>query len=190
MSLTNPKTPISQQDLQDFYHKILPYISGGGTTYTAGDGIDITSDVISTDNLQSGDMDDVVTPLPSIPARYHKYSTDEQIVGEWIDGSPIYEKTWNLNTVLPASSASPKSVNITLQNIGTLNIENVVGYTVCAKGKNDYAGSYLTTDGSGANIQSYLSVSNGYVQVGQSQTSYSDQFTVIACTIRYTKTTD
>ena len=42
MSLTNPNTPVSQQDLQDFYHKILPYIGGssGGTvlsqTLTAG----------------------------------------------------------------------------------------------------------------------------------------------------------
>ena len=39
---------------------------GGGTTYTAGDGIDITNDVISTDNLQSGDMDDIITPLPTL----------------------------------------------------------------------------------------------------------------------------
>ena len=26
---------------------------------------------------------------------YHKYSTDEHIVGEWIDGKPLYEKTVN-----------------------------------------------------------------------------------------------
>lgn len=24
---------------------------------------------------------------------YHKYYTDERVVGEWIDGSPVYEKT-------------------------------------------------------------------------------------------------
>lgn len=28
MSLTNPNTPVSQQDLQDFYHKLLPYLGG------------------------------------------------------------------------------------------------------------------------------------------------------------------
>ena len=28
MSLTNPNTPVSQQDLQDFYHKIVPYMGG------------------------------------------------------------------------------------------------------------------------------------------------------------------
>lgn len=38
---------------------------GGGETYTAGDGITIENGVISTDNMQSGDMADVVYPLPS-----------------------------------------------------------------------------------------------------------------------------
>ena len=42
--------------------------------------------------MPSADMSDVVTPLPSVPARYHRYSTTEQIVGEWIDGKPVYEK--------------------------------------------------------------------------------------------------
>lgn len=38
---------------------------GGGGSYTAGNGITITNNVIATDNMQSGDMADVVTPLPS-----------------------------------------------------------------------------------------------------------------------------
>ena len=38
---------------------------GGGSTYTAGDGIDITSDVISVDEMPSADMSDVVYPLPT-----------------------------------------------------------------------------------------------------------------------------
>lgn len=29
MSLTHPNTPVSQQDLHDFYHMILPYFGGG-----------------------------------------------------------------------------------------------------------------------------------------------------------------
>lgn len=29
---------------------------------------------------------------------YHKYSTEEHIVGEWIDGSPVYEKTFVFST--------------------------------------------------------------------------------------------
>lgn len=38
---------------------------GGGTTYTAGDGIIIDNNEISTDNLHEGDMDDIIHRLPT-----------------------------------------------------------------------------------------------------------------------------
>lgn len=66
---------------------------GGGTTYTAGDGIVIEEDEISTDNATSEDMDEIVSPLPSVMSRRFKYSTEEQVVGEWINGKPLYQKT-------------------------------------------------------------------------------------------------
>ena len=34
----------------------------------------------------------------------HTYSTNEQIVGTWIDGSTVYEKTFNVNNVLCSTS--------------------------------------------------------------------------------------
>lgn len=39
--------------------------SGGGTDYTAGDGIDITDDTISIDPMPAEDMDDVIDELPT-----------------------------------------------------------------------------------------------------------------------------
>lgn len=39
--------------------------SGGGESYTAGGGIDILNGVISTHNLQEGDMDDIIPNLPA-----------------------------------------------------------------------------------------------------------------------------
>ena len=33
--------------------------------------------------------------ISSTNSKYHKYSTDEQVIGEWIDGKPLYEKTVN-----------------------------------------------------------------------------------------------
>lgn len=35
---------------------------------------------------------------PSIGSSGHNYSTDEQIVGTWIDGSTVYEKTFDIRT--------------------------------------------------------------------------------------------
>lgn len=89
----------------------------GGKTYTAGDGISIDSnDEISTDSMQSGDMDEVVDTLPGIASRYHKYSTTEQIVGEWIDGSKIYEKTLSTGTLSNATN----SFDVSALHIGNL----------------------------------------------------------------------
>ena len=34
--------------------------------------------------------------LPSVKQKYHNYSTDEQIVGTWIDGRNVYEKVINM----------------------------------------------------------------------------------------------
>lgn len=88
MALTNPNTPVSQQDLQDFYHKIVPYMggsdSGGGHTIEDAEGTDLTqrdtmqfgdglsaSDdstnektVIEIDEMPSADMNEVASPLP------------------------------------------------------------------------------------------------------------------------------
>jgi len=67
---------------------------GGGATYTAGDGINIDeNNEISTNNMSAEDMSEVASPMPSVMSRRFKYSTEEQIVGEWIDGKPIYQKT-------------------------------------------------------------------------------------------------
>lgn len=39
-------------------------------------------------------FDDVINALPSSPSSEHTYSTEEQIIGEWLDGTPVYEKTF------------------------------------------------------------------------------------------------
>ena len=39
-------------------------------------------------------FDDVINALPSGPSSEHHYSTTEQIIGTWIDGTPVYEKTF------------------------------------------------------------------------------------------------
>ena len=96
------------------------WIEVGGTEYTAGDGIDMTNNVISTDNMPAADMSEIVTPLPSVMSRRMKYSTEEQVVGEWIDGKPIYQKTFTGTTPSPAGGIS---MNI---NISSLSIDEVI----------------------------------------------------------------
>ena len=115
--------------------------TGGGHTIEDAEGTDLTQrdtlqfgegfkaedddtnekTVISPDVMQSGDMDDVITPLPSVQPRYQKYSTEEQIVGEWIDGKPLYEKTitFTAPTVTTAGQYVTAYVNYNVPTIDT-----------------------------------------------------------------------
>lgn len=108
MSLSNPERAITEQDLHDFYTSLLPYLnnarlpadyadlvdkpqingntlSGNKTraqlglqnTLTAGQGITIQNDTISANSSSVS------------------YSTTEHVVGQWVDGSTLYEITIN-----------------------------------------------------------------------------------------------
>ena len=44
--------------------------------------------------MPSEDMSEVASPMPSVMSRRFKYSTEEQVVGEWIDGKPVYQRTF------------------------------------------------------------------------------------------------
>lgn len=68
------------------------------TTYTAGDGIVIEDDEISTDNMPAADMAEIVTPLPSVMSRLHKYSSSPQKIGIWTNDKTIYEIVGTLPT--------------------------------------------------------------------------------------------
>lgn len=79
MSLTNPNTPVSQQDLKDLYEqKILPYIGGAFGLVATG---------IDSANL---------------------YSTTERVVGQWIDGKPLYQKSFE--TVSPNTTKATQKI--------------------------------------------------------------------------------
>ena len=56
--------------------------SGGGGTVT-----DVTIGGVSVVNQQG------VAEIPTIPDGLHHYSTTEHVIGTWIDGKPLYERT-------------------------------------------------------------------------------------------------
>lgn len=175
MSLTNPNLPVTEARLQEFYERIKPYLGGG---YSAGDGIDISNGEISTDNLQSGDMDDIVTPLPSIPARLHKYSTEEQIVGEWIDGKPLYQKTI-VDTINNTNNAWA-----TFATISGITCREFKGYFK-VYGETQYIPIFFSTSSSSLNVQQ----SGDDIQYTTSN-SYWINNNTLYLTILYTKNAD
>lgn len=102
----------------------------------------------------------------------HHYSTDEQVIGTWIDGKPLYEKVISgLNYV---STQSWVSTGISIQNLNLVisckfaqvlnnSLFSFVDYFIC---KNDGNGNVMAWSTSGS------------------------QYTYNAAIIQYTKTTD
>ena len=110
----------------------------------------------------------------------HKYSTDEHVVGTWIDGKPIYEKTISSNINI---STTAVRINHNIQNIDViLDVENSVVQN--------------PNDGTSLPIP-YISGSN-YIEYQVNRTiifivsgsSVFANYTKLYSVLRYTKTTD
>lgn len=92
---------------------------GGGTDYTAGDGIDITNNVISTKQSEEGDIDEIIDVYPtagelvSIVNAFNRgdiYSTDEKMIGQWISGKPLYQKV--VQATIPSTKDAPSRTSL------------------------------------------------------------------------------
>lgn len=108
----------------------------------------------------------------------HNYSTNEQVIGTWIDGSTVYEKTLNVGTI---------SVTTTVAH-GITNLNRIIEYS----GFGDYAGA-------NPSIMPYQGINPFYAfgMVGYDSTiitlarssNLSSNYTNAFVILRYTKTT-
>ena len=161
----------------------------GGSTYTAGDGINISNDEISVDEMPDTDMEEIITPLPSVMSRRFKYSTSEQVVGEWIDGKPIYQKTIDCGG-LPNKSTKDVSIGVT-------DLKFIIEVSCVAKSTSISGGRLLPipfarTDTCSQQIMIMFtdtSTTTPKIHISTSGYDYSG-YTESYCTILYTKTTD
>lgn len=98
----------------------------------------------------------------------HHYSTDEHVVGTWIDGKPIYEKTWDLGQNITVGSWT------TVMSVAGVNIDKIVNSISV---QNDPAVSFIEywVDGTTLKGNSLRYGENDYVRY---------------LTLQYTKTTD
>ena len=158
---------------------------GGGSSYTAGDGINIDeNDEISTDNMQSEDMDDVLATLPGLTSKYNVYSTTEQVVGEWINGKPIYQKT--------ISGQMPNANDTVSIAHGISDLDIVVELDAIAHKPTTHKNLLLPIVGDGYNEsykkQSLITIASDYLYLRNYGDDYSAYTAYI--TMKYTKTTD
>lgn len=140
---------ITAQNFKDFYGQIRPYLNGQVPTFA--------------NQFSRSDL----------------YSTDEKIIGQWIDGKPLYQKTIDFGA-LPNNTT--KSVNHNIQNID---------YVV-----NLFGAAYKSSDGVVNTLPCYNRNIYGAELVSNSTsimvTTFADRsaFSESYVTIQYTKTTD
>lgn len=106
----------------------------------------------------------------------HVYSTEEKVVGTWIDGKPLYEKTVVYEGALKTNTTiyQDESINEVIE------VSNKYFYdTLFNKWNTEISGGYQ------ANI-----MARGCDIQGDVAEVYGDRITKCRCTIQYTKTTD
>ena len=167
--------------------------SSGGDSVSAGTGLELNNSEMSIKEFESGDMEEVMSPLPSVQPRYQKYSTEEQIVGSWISGEPLYQKTLTGN--LPATINDGQRIDIPLG----VTVDEVTAIHGSAKWVDSSTGGWSIlpfTDGraivNNKNQCYFVLYSYGNVISmvigGPNRTYYHSQ--PYRLTVQYTKTTD
>lgn len=106
----------------------------------------------------------------------HNYSTDEQVVGTWIDGSTIYEKT------IARTFTSDEVYTVFASGIGIAFIQSCF-FEYTSESSRWMSPSYISTSSASNNICVNSDVLNGALRI-VNQTRSSKYFVV---TIRYTK---
>ena len=137
-------------------------------------------DIVSPHRLTSAEMADIMSTLPGAPTKYPKYSTTEQVVGEWIDGKPLYQKTVDTGA-LP--NATTKNIPHNISNIDK--VVNIFGFSLSGTSTMPLPYTASNSD-SKLSVQVTSSLVNISITCG---TNRSNQ-TVSYVTLQYTKTTD
>lgn len=113
-----------------------------------------------------------------MPAYSHSYSANEQIVGSWVDGSTVYEKTFNIT----APNTGLNSIPHNISNIGE--VVSIEGTAIRSNSAVQPLGFISSANNYGWNVSVYdFTSSNFSLEVG-SQLSLSK----VIVTVRYTKT--
>lgn len=124
-------------------------------------------------NEDASQFNDLIeTIITSSSSDYHVYSTNEKVVGRWIDGKPIYEKTVDISqySVLATDGVWTNLFPLT-------NVDKLV---------------FAELHGNSPNMSQILrfQASSGYIQVAAKTNLQIGTLPEYFVTFRYTKTTD
>lgn len=117
----------------------------------------------------------------------HNYSTDEQVVGTWIDGKPVYEKTVQyIGNISPNGTSFPHNI---------LNVDKFISLDSLLYSE-DYSrtymgNSYIYHDVNSVNIDIKVTVEAENIKINRSSVPEASDVPYFSyITLQYTKTTD
>lgn len=146
-------------------------VEGFGAFAEALEGIYNRPAIPETTGATAGDVLTLGSDGPewATPTGGNDYSTDERAVGTWLDGSTIYEKTYELNIALTINAQSWGTTSIDISYI-----DKFIG-----------AAEVITSGGMG--YYCFIDTSNSYMQLYNARQDAAIGVKYI--TIRYIKTT-
>ena len=141
--------------------------------------IPINGKIVDTENVE-----DKTSNAPSMRLMEEMmkdiYSTEEQVIGKWIDGKPLYRKILSLTT--PSTTNSTKIANFDK----TFIIKNYYGNAFISASNQLLPINFYFTDV--YNIATYVVNNSGEIYMKIGSEAYRNQQATL--TIEYTKTTD
>lgn len=188
----NPDTKIMADD------PVQPYImDAGGVTDAVGahiaDIIDDRAEEIFTDEkentfrevkrvvgsvlpeVMADDIDQIVANdeiMNGLSSSLINYSTTEKQIGTWIDGKPLYQKTFSDIPWVDDAITIP---------IEDIDVVNMFGYTLNTAAENKIFYNYYVSN---VYVISWVDIANNNIEFRSSNASYRGNLT---CTIQYTK---
>lgn len=166
--------------------KELPTVTGAdngkilGVTEGAWGTVNAPTELPAVTSADNGDILQVVNGVWNKSSNtLHNYSTDEQIIGTWFDGKPIYEKTYEIN------STTGLTIGTHRIDITDLNVETCIDVSGGADIGTALLPFSITMSGNSL---------NAYIEVNENDTKllYNSSWNITsgAIVIQYTKTTD
>ena len=114
---------------------------------------------------------------PIIPMQMaSKYSTDEKVVGQWVDGKPLYQKTLYFDGTVPKDTWTDHNIS---------DVDKIWVYDAFGKRSSDYRYNGINYFGSDDYMAMAINRTQIYISYPTQTVMTNDYITV-----RYTKTTD
>lgn len=138
-------------------------------------------------SLNTTNKSNLVSAINEVNNKFN-YSIEEQVIGKWVDGKPIYRKTITFTTTIKQNETTPIAHNI--KNAKNIFIDFSASFMEANIGASDYISYNFPLIGYSGNITDkvycYVNLTNiNFYANGNWATNWTKHIT-----LNYTKTTD